>query len=284
MPTYGSLWPTYAKQWDSMSIRPSKLTEFRKIAKRLFDAKERYVRVQNKTGVPWYMIAVIHEREASQNWNTQLAQGDPLSRSSTHVPRGRGPFATWEAGALDALHIDKLDQVKDWRIEKILYYLELYNGWGYHSHGVPSAYVWAGSTIYTRGKYVADGVWSSTATDTQPGCAPLLKCLMELDPTIKVYRETVGDTPASEALPKPTIAAKAASATAVVGGAGAVVVATQTTNWLHVSEWVALAAAVVAGVYYIIHWIRGKKDVAVVEGPVDPVPAVDSNETTGAKD
>jgi len=199
MPTYGSLWPQYAKQWDSMQVRPSKVNAFNAIAKRLVSAKDRYVAVQNKTGVPWYVIALIHEREASQNFNTQLGQGDPLSRVSTHVPRGMGPYTgpgAWECAAVDALHLDKLDRVKDWRLEKCLYYLELYNGWGYHSHGVPSAYVWAGSTVYVSGKYVADGVWSSSAVDTQAGCAPLLKCMMNLDPSIQPKRESnLPDTP-----------------------------------------------------------------------------------------
>jgi lysozyme family protein len=173
-----------------MTVNPSRQTEFRRIAKRLFDAKERYVSVQNKTGVPWYMIAVAHEREASQNWNTQLAQGDPLHRKSTHVPRGMGPYDTWEEGALAAVNQSGLSKVKDWRLEKVLYYLERFNGWGYHNHGVPSAYLWAGSSAYRRGKYIADGVWSSTAVDTQSGCAPIIKYLMDLDPTIKPERET----------------------------------------------------------------------------------------------
>jgi len=190
MPTYGPRWPTYARQWDTMKISPSRLAEFKRIAKRLFDAKGRYVYVQNKTGVPWYMIAVIHERESSQNWRTQLAQGDPLSRKSTHEPKGRGPFSTWEAGAWDALVTLKgLNKVIDWRLEKIIYHLERYNGWGYFNRGVPSAYIWAGSTIYRKGKYIADGVWSSTAVDIQPGVAPLIKCLMVLDPTIRPVRE-----------------------------------------------------------------------------------------------
>lgn len=193
MPSYGSKWPQYAKQWDSMQVRPSKQAEFNLIARRLVTAKERYLAVQNKTGVPWYVIALIHEREASQNFNTQLGQGDPLGRVSTHIPRGMGPYTgpgAWERAAVDALHLDKLDKVIDWRLEKCLYYLELYNGWGYASHGVPSAYVWAGSTVYSSGKYIADGVWSSSAVDSQAGCAPLLKCMMNLDPTIKPKRES----------------------------------------------------------------------------------------------
>ena len=51
------------------------------------------------------MIAAIHEREASQSWNKQLAQGDPLNQVSTNVPRGMGPFNTWEEGAIAALQL-----------------------------------------------------------------------------------------------------------------------------------------------------------------------------------
>src|SRR6266850_995656 len=49
------------------------------------------------------LIAVAHEREASQRWDTQLGQGDPLNQVSVHVPAGRGPFRSGEDGALDAL-------------------------------------------------------------------------------------------------------------------------------------------------------------------------------------
>jgi lysozyme family protein len=43
--------------------------EFSGVAKRLADrvAKVRYETVEKQTGVPWFFIAVAHEREASQN-------------------------------------------------------------------------------------------------------------------------------------------------------------------------------------------------------------------------
>src|SRR5882724_3503988 len=59
-------------------------------------AKARYLAVAAKTGVPWFFIAVVHEREASQSWRGSLAQGDPWDQVSTHVPAGRGPFQSWE--------------------------------------------------------------------------------------------------------------------------------------------------------------------------------------------
>ena len=53
-------------------------------------AKGRYQTIAHETGVPWFVIAVIHEREAGQSWMANLAQGDPWNRMSIHEPRGRG--------------------------------------------------------------------------------------------------------------------------------------------------------------------------------------------------
>lgn len=189
-PTYRVRWPVYARQWDTMIIKADRVAQAQAVAKRLVAAKPRYAAVEKTTGVPWYMIALIHMRESSQDWKASLAQGDPWNRVSTHVPKGRGPFPSWEAAADDALGIDGLTKVIDWRLEKIAYYLEIYNGWGYFNHGVPSPYLWSWTNIQKPGKFVADGRWSPTATDTQPGCMALLRAMMALDPTIKPVRET----------------------------------------------------------------------------------------------
>jgi lysozyme family protein len=87
-----------AKRWAN--ARPTR--NFAAVAKRLVssDAKSQYRAVAAKTGVPWAAIAVIHEREASQDWKGSLAQGDPWNRVSVHVPVGRGPFASWEDAAI----------------------------------------------------------------------------------------------------------------------------------------------------------------------------------------
>lgn len=207
-PSYGSRWSVYSEMWDAMER--TRLTETRKAATRLFDHKSRYIRVEEKTKVPWYMIACIHYRESDANFNTQLAQGDPLGQVSTHVPKGQGPYFgadAWERAALIALEDVGLTKVIDWRLEKIIYYWEKYNGWGYFNHGVPSAYVWAASNQYTSGKYIADGVWSPSAVDQQLGCAAILKTLMELDNTIQPIRETKEDVPIEPIIPlvPPTI-------------------------------------------------------------------------------
>ena len=187
-PSYRSKWPTYARQWDAMHI--TRLATVRAVAKRLHAAKDHYLKIEKATGVPWWMVAVIHERESSQNWSRSLAQGDPWNRVSVHVPRGRGPFRSWEEAAIDALAtLKRLHKVTDWRLEKALYQLERYNGWGYHWRGLASPYLWGGTTIQQRGKFVADGKFSPTTMDGQLGCAGMIYAMMDLDPSIQPIRE-----------------------------------------------------------------------------------------------
>lgn len=173
-----------AKRWAN--AKPTR--NFAAVAKHLVssDAKPQYQAVAAKTGVPWAAIAVIHEREASQDWKGSLAQGDPWNRVSVHVPAGRGPFASWEDAAIDALRNcpPYAARNKDWSIGGTLTVLEEYNGLGYASHGAPSPYVWSGTDQYRSGKYVRDGVYDPNAVDSQLGCAGLLMAMMVLDRSI----------------------------------------------------------------------------------------------------
>jgi lysozyme family protein len=161
---------------------------FASIAKRLIsaDARSRYRAVSARTGVPWPVIAVIHERECSQDWTRSLAQGDPWDRVSVHVPAGRGPFKSWEDAAIDALDecAPYAGRNKDWAIGPLLTKLEEYNGLGYAARGVPSPYIWAGTDQYRSGKYVRDGVYDPDVIDSQAGCAGLLMAMKALDPAI----------------------------------------------------------------------------------------------------
>lgn len=202
---YGTKWPVYAKSWDGMVIKPSRFPEFEAIAKKILASKARYQAVERNTGVKWYHIAVLHTRESNGNFNTYLGNGQPLNRVTTIVPKGRGPFQTFEAGAVDALTIDGLTKVQDWRLEKILYYCEIFNGGGYDARGLPSPYIWGGTNIQKPGKYVSDGVFDSTVMDTQPGCAPILATLAKMDPTIQFVRETAPGVAASVPVPPPVL-------------------------------------------------------------------------------
>lgn len=133
--------------------------------------------------MPWRVVAVIHNMEGSLNFQTHLHNGDPLSGYTYHVPKGRlmegHPVFTWEASAVDAMLLDALDR-EDWStIGDTLLNIELFNGSGYlrFHPDVPSPYLFSWTNLYTRGKYVEDGHWSSTAISQQCGAAALLKNL-----------------------------------------------------------------------------------------------------------
>lgn len=173
------------KRWSD--VRP--VVSFVAVARALVapPAKSRYQSVQTRTGVPWYFIAIVHEREASQSWAGSLAQGDPWNKVSVHVPAGRGPFGSWEDAAVDALIncAPFAAHNKDWSIGGLLTECEQYNGLGYAARGVPSPYVWAGTNQYSCGKFVKDGVYNPDVVDRQLGCAGLLLAMMALDSSIK---------------------------------------------------------------------------------------------------
>jgi lysozyme family protein len=185
---YGLKWPEYQKQWDRMKINPSRQAEFDRIAAKLVGLKDKYLSIEEKTGVPWYMIAVIHMREADNDFTKGLAQGDPWNRRSRNKPIC-GPFSSFEESAIWALKHDGLSSMTDWRLEKQLYHNEVFNGPGYDMRGLPSPYVWGGTNIQKPGKYVADGKFRSDAWDRQPGVAPILASMAKLDPSIKFTRE-----------------------------------------------------------------------------------------------
>lgn len=162
---------------------------FAAVAQRLTgsNAKARYTAVSARTSVPWFVIAVIHERECSQDWHGSLAQGDPWDRKSVHVPAGRGPFASWEDAAVDALVncSPRAAANKDWSAGAALVVIEEYNGLGYANRGIASPYLWSGTDQYHGGKYVRDGVFDPSAYDQQLGCAGLIKAMALLDASVK---------------------------------------------------------------------------------------------------
>lgn len=222
MTDLNALKPANAKRWANAKLL--KQGTFSAVAKHLSDpsAKERYQSVQRKTGVPWWFIAVVHEREASQDWTGSLAQGDPWNRISTHVPAGRGPFRSWEDAAVDALVNCQpfAARNKDWSIGGALAMLEQYNGLGYASRGIPSPYIWAGTNQYVSGKYIRDGLFDPNAVDSQLGCAGLLMAMMALDPTISFGPSSIAIAPA---IPNssPSNAAKPSIANPSKGSVGA---------------------------------------------------------------
>lgn len=187
MPTNAAMIAANADRWTSARItRPG---AFPPVAAHLAaaPAKARYAAVMSKTTVPWQAIAVTHQRECSQSWKGSLAQGDPWDKKSVHVPKGRGPFSSWEDCAYDALMncAPYAGRWNDWSIGGMLTLLEKYNGVGYAAKGRPSPYIWSGTDQYKSGKYIRDGVYDPNTIDVQLGCAGLLKAMMDIDPSIR---------------------------------------------------------------------------------------------------
>jgi len=173
-------------RWQACHVRSDLAATINRVASRLVSAKPRYQAVEASTKVPWSIIAVIHERESSQSWLASIAQGDPWNKVSIHVPKGRGPFKSWEEAAVDALvHCAPYAaRWMDWTMGGALTLLEQYNGLGYAARGLPSPYIWASTDQYHAGKYIADGHFDPNAVDHQIGCAALLKAMMALDSSI----------------------------------------------------------------------------------------------------
>jgi lysozyme family protein/peptidoglycan hydrolase-like protein with peptidoglycan-binding domain len=195
MLSFESLKAGYDKNWANLQIRPDRLAQANAAARRAINGKATYQQIQAATDVPWEFCALCHYRESNFNFDTYLGNGESLHRVTTLVPKGRGPFASFVDGAVDALRIQGFVGAKDWSIARTLYRLEAFNGFGYHSQGVNSPYLYGGSTLYgppeaRAGKYIRDHVFDPSFVDTQLGTAVVLHAMMSLDPSI-----TFGDSP-----------------------------------------------------------------------------------------
>jgi len=180
--TYEALKSDYTRKWTGMVISPARLAAITKEADKVIAGRDVYTRLQNVTNIPWYFIGILHLRESSCNFNRHLHNGDPLSGRTYHVPAGRpvkgNPPFTFEESAIDALTMMGYTSIKDWSIEQIAFSSEKFNGFGYRMHGVPSAYLWAGTNQYISGKYVSDGVFDASVVDVQQGCMAILKTIL----------------------------------------------------------------------------------------------------------
>lgn len=206
--TFERLADEYRMLWAGMAIRPERLPEVNATARQIAGNRERYMTVQERTGVPWYVVGMLHSMECDLSFKKHLHNGDKLDRPTVNVPAGRGPFATWEDSAVDALTMKgkEFNKITDWSLERIAYSCELYNGFGYRlpSTNVHSPYLWSFTTAYKSGKYVRDHVWSAVAVSTQCGALALLRALVDAGeiPNFDHVREEVHPWPKAPA-PEP---------------------------------------------------------------------------------
>lgn len=189
--------PDYTELWNNCEIKKDMLdfhnrlilANVKDVAKKTIENvflryRNKYDQVELATSVPWWFIACVHRMEGSSNFNIHLHNGDPLTSRTRRVPKGRpedgNPPFTWEHSAIDAITMKDFDQ--DWSIERTLFKLETYNGFGYRRYHpeVKSPYLWSGTTCYTSGKYVGDGQFDPMAVSKQIGCSVFLKLMEQL--------------------------------------------------------------------------------------------------------
>lgn len=251
MANLAALLASNTSRWKKAKL--TRTAEFAPVAKRLIAQKARYQAVAAKAGVPWFVIAVIHQRESNQNFSRSLAQGDPWNEVSTRVPKGRGPFTSWEAAAIDALVncAPYASRWRDWSAGGTMTLLEQYNGLGYANKGIPSPYVWSGTDQYVSGKYIADGVFSASTVDKQLGCAGLIITMAALDPSISFggVVPITPDAPIPQTKPPVTKADKA-----VVGGA--VIAAGSATAQYGIWIGIGVAALLIVSAFLYFKFIR----------------------------
>lgn len=190
----------YRRLWNRLAIQQEHRSRVNAVAAKLRAHRSRYEAAARPHGMPWQVVAAIHEMESGAKFTKHLHNGDPLSRPTVQVPRGRppgpGPF-TWEESAADALRLKAVRHVPEWDLANTLYFLEGYNGFGYRMHYPEenSPYLWSMSTNSTLpGKYVSDGRFDPTAPSSQVGAALLIRELGLFAPRLT---EAGADAPAT---------------------------------------------------------------------------------------
>lgn len=170
----------YQTLFGGCVVNSARVGTIQSIISKIMPNQARYQSVAAPLGIPWFFVAVVHNLECSLNFNCHLHNGDPLTARTVQVPAGRPPNGqppfTWEESATDALTFQGFAGKSDWSLPAMLYRLEGYNGYGYHSQTPPvnSPYLWSFSNLYSKGKYVADHVFDPNAVSQQCGSAVIL--------------------------------------------------------------------------------------------------------------
>jgi len=182
--TYEMLKDDYTKLYDTVTFPNNnynaevKLLVDKQTVPKNYDI---YRQVEIKFGTPWWFVCALHIMECSGNFNTHIHNGDPLSRPTVNVPPNRpssswrSPPGTWLESCYDAIRYEKIDLVDNWTLERALFWFEKYNGFRTRlEHNRPTPYLWSYTNHYTKGKFIADGVWSENTVSKQPGVVIIL--------------------------------------------------------------------------------------------------------------
>ena len=174
--------------WSSMVVGANLMGKQKKghiawYIKKLREGKARYISVSVELAkhgfdIPWEVIGVLHGLEASFDFNKQILNGQSIKKKTTWVPKGHGPWDTWEDSCLSGFIVETPynPPPRKWTVTGTALFLERWNGMGYwRKSNHPSPYLWSYSSAQKRGKYVSDGRFSSLAVSLQVGGMTMLK-------------------------------------------------------------------------------------------------------------
>ncbi len=174
----------YDHLFSTCQVQSDKQALVDKAKAKVIGGQARYATVSAATGVPWFIVGILHSLESSSNFKTHLHNGDPLTARTVHVPKGRPiagqPPFLWEDSAIDALTFDNLAGSSKWSAPLALFKLEGFNGFGYRTRHpeVLTPYLWSFSNHYVKGKFTSDGVFDPNAVSKQCGAAVILSLMV----------------------------------------------------------------------------------------------------------
>ncbi len=183
----------YQQLWNKTALM--KAAEAGREAQLINKQRPTYEDVGKAVGAPWWAVAVLHLREAGEvdvgRWLCVLHNGEKIigtGRKTGLVPEGRGPFTSFKEAAIDAFKIEEIKDRREWTecpVEFLAYVSEKFNGFGYRDFkGIVSPYLWGGTSVQQRGKYVGDHQIDPNVMDSHIGTMAVLKSLQQLDSSI----------------------------------------------------------------------------------------------------
>lgn len=134
--------------------------------------KSRYEIVGKATNNPWYVIGIIHWREAISRFDSSLLDGKKFLEGSNNP-------TLWEDDAIKAFRKFGISDLNGASLGVVLEGIERFNGTQFRQRGGSTPYLWGRTSGYTRSTYAGDMVRVEEAMARMPGAVAILRALNE---------------------------------------------------------------------------------------------------------
>jgi lysozyme family protein len=173
----------YGRAFWAVALDREKVQAIDASVDKIVAVRARLQALADKIDSPWYVVGIVWLLETGGSFAVHLHNGDPLTARTVHVPAGRPttgqPPFSWEESAADAIRLNHLDHLNCADLASVLQAIERVDGLGYSNRGVSSPYLWAYTSAYAGGKFLADGTFDPNAKAAQPGTVALLRRIQE---------------------------------------------------------------------------------------------------------